>query len=318
MKTKILNSMLFMFFTVISAYFCFCAFHSEDSEDEVSVIPRISFEQGSEQSLKKVKWLVAIVAFLSEVVVDTFDFQANQGTISAKIPRSTPFTITILGLSDDKSDTLFRGREVNETGITHDLVLSITATMVTPVKPFALVLTKATKSEVFFTWKDNSSNEDGFFLIWKNLFSGIVLDSFKVNGKDVDSVAILRPSESFLYTLKAFNQAGNSPASNDVEWIHNDTVAKPGKLVEPADTYYVNEEYMFHKDSNDDPQCNLKHKLQYRFDWGDGYVSTWKNSPSYYHQWTEPGNYQITMTARCSTYRYVSATSDPIEIFVIE
>lgn len=44
----------------------------------------------------------------------------------------------------------------------------------------------------------------------------------------------------------------------------------------------------------------LGHKVQYRFDWGDGKISSWSNRTKACHAWRKPGIYYVKAQARCA------------------
>jgi hypothetical protein len=47
---------------------------------------------------------------------------------------------------------------------------------------------------------------------------------------------------------------------------------------------------------------SLGHPLQYQFEWSDGTITTWINTPSASHAWTQTGNFSVFIRARCQTH----------------
>jgi chitodextrinase len=79
-----------------------------------------------------------------------------------------------------------------------------------PAGPSNLELTDKTSSSVTLNWQDNSSNEDGFRIVIKNMSSLVVtlptvaanITSFTLTG--------LSPSTTYIFELKSYNSAGES------------------------------------------------------------------------------------------------------------
>jgi hypothetical protein len=64
---------------------------------------------------------------------------------------------------------------------------------------------------------------------------------------------------------------------------------------------------------------NMGHLVQYQFDWGDGFLSSWSANECASHSWTTPGTYTVKVQARCATHMHiVSPWSDTIEVSVVE
>lgn len=64
---------------------------------------------------------------------------------------------------------------------------------------------------------------------------------------------------------------------------------------------------------------NMGHLVQYQFDWGDGYSSSWSASECASHSWSASGSYTVKAQARCATHMHiVSPWSDAIEVSVVQ
>jgi hypothetical protein len=60
---------------------------------------------------------------------------------------------------------------------------------------------------------------------------------------------------------------------------------------------------------------NIGHTLQYKFFWGDGTTSGWINSASAQKSWSAPGNYPVSVRARCQTHIGIgSELSAPLSV----
>jgi hypothetical protein len=46
--------------------------------------------------------------------------------------------------------------------------------------------------------------------------------------------------------------------------------------------------------------CTWGHRVEYRFDWGDGEGSGWREEPSATHAWAAPGGFTVRVRARCA------------------
>jgi hypothetical protein len=64
---------------------------------------------------------------------------------------------------------------------------------------------------------------------------------------------------------------------------------------------------------------NMGHLVQYHFDWGDGFFSSWSAAECASHTWADRGSYTVRAQARCATHMHiVSPWSDEIEVSVLE
>ena len=88
-----------------------------------------------------------------------------------------------------------------------------------PVAPSALTITSVTSSKVFLAWTDNSGNEAGFKVQRKQGVAGTYTDiaSLAANATTyTDSDSALLDGTQYYYKVCAYNVAGNSPFSNEV------------------------------------------------------------------------------------------------------
>jgi hypothetical protein len=59
------------------------------------------------------------------------------------------------------------------------------------------------------------------------------------------------------------------------------------------------------------------HSVQYRFDWGDGTLSSWSSSTSASKSWSSPGTYDVKAQARCATDNSVLSAWSPVRSVTI-
>ncbi len=62
---------------------------------------------------------------------------------------------------------------------------------------------------------------------------------------------------------------------------------------------------------------SLGHNIEYRFDWGDGNISTWSSSTTASHSWISTGTYSVRAQARCATHISVESSWSEAEVIVI-
>jgi hypothetical protein len=111
----------------------------------------------------------------------------------------------------------YQVRAYNSDGFSaYSNVLQVTTPFLAPpVAPSMLHNTGNTEKSISISWNDNSSNETGF----------IVKRALALNPDDVSSIAInandtfyvdnnLIPNTTYIYSIQAVNQVGNSPLSN--------------------------------------------------------------------------------------------------------
>ena len=88
-----------------------------------------------------------------------------------------------------------------------------------PVAPSALTITSATSNRVFLAWTDNSGNEAGFKVQRKQGVAGTYTDIASLGANVTtytDSDSALLDGTQYYYKVCAYNVAGNSPFSNEV------------------------------------------------------------------------------------------------------
>jgi PKD repeat protein len=62
---------------------------------------------------------------------------------------------------------------------------------------------------------------------------------------------------------------------------------------------------------------NMGHAIQYRFNWGDGYYSSWSSSSTASHSWANHGTYSIRAQARCATHTSIVSSWSSIRMLYI-
>src|SRR5207247_11283158 len=121
----------------------------------------------------------------------------------------------------------------------------------TPTAPSGLTITSVTSSSVVLAWTDNSGNETGFKVQRKQGVTGVYVD-IKTTAANVitytDNDTALLDGTQYYYRVYAYNSAGNSPFSNEVNGIT--TLSAPTSLTATAvsstqisiiwyDTYFI-------------------------------------------------------------------------------
>ena len=129
-------------------------------------------------------------------------------------PGITTFADTVLLMNSSYN---YRIRSFNPDGYSaFTQPVQIKTLYTTPPSPPSLLKgTAFTDTSITVTWKDNSSNENGF-VITRSLVSDStqsVVISVDANDTLLVDHALL-PSTSYIYTVKSMNYAGNSPSSN--------------------------------------------------------------------------------------------------------
>ncbi len=97
-----------------------------------------------------------------------------------------------------------------------------------PAAPSGLTITSTTSSSVSLAWTDNSGNESGFKIQRKQGVTGVYVDIKTTNANVTtytDNDTALLDGTQYYYRVYAYNSAGNSPYSNEVNGIT--LLAKP-------------------------------------------------------------------------------------------
>jgi len=97
-----------------------------------------------------------------------------------------------------------------------------------PIPPSGLTITSTTSSTVSLAWTDNSGDESGFKIQRKQGVTGVYADIKTTNANVTtytDNDTALLDGTQYYYRVYAYNSAGNSPYSNEVNGIT--LLAKP-------------------------------------------------------------------------------------------
>lgn len=164
-------------------------------------------------------------SFSQEVVV-TYNAAPDSGFLVVNGQNfpilSSPQTVALTGLSLDDSTVSITAQFSEDalcTYIEEDVLTSPTICIdVLPNAPSNLTVDGSTAFLVPFTWVDNSSNEDGFYLKRKTPTSAFQI--IATLGPDVTAYTdtALVFGEILEYEVTAFNETGESAASNSVSY----------------------------------------------------------------------------------------------------
>lgn len=115
---------------------------------------------------------------------------------------------------DASTEYVYRVRATNSNG---DSDYSNEASDTTaPAAPSSLTATTSTSSEIDLAWTDNSSNEDGFKIERKTGAGGTYAEIDTVGaGVEAHTDTGLDPETEYFYRVRAFNDDGDSPYSNE-------------------------------------------------------------------------------------------------------
>lgn len=103
-----------------------------------------------------------------------------------------------------------------------------------------------------------------------------------------------------LVTLRAiaYDKAGNHAEASRQAHIGIEIVSIPNAPDGPS-AVFISTSYSY---STGGANSNAGHSLQYRFDWGGGYYSTWSTSTSASHSWSSVGTRNLRAQARCASH----------------
>ncbi len=317
MKWFVIIITLFLQICIIS-----CAMNTRiadsDTSDLVLVRPSIQFfNKGTPLSPDNVVFIVITVVCENKTIRDTFNFDDHTGTLSSYIPTNTSFTLTIEAI-DSSGQIIYFGEQTLD-GAADDTTVTITANEVSPHCPEDLTIKTIDSTSVRLSWKDISTNENGFILKRSavNQSSFTVLDTIPADSNEDDVEEFLDstladPVTVYYYRLMAYNSVGISDSTTK-KYDPLEVVTTPGKP--SGDTeIFKDAVYLY---STDSLACGNGHLLLYRFDWGDGKKSDWSFSQAAFHAWTKEGTYNIRVQVKCSKHpEVISAWSDELEITV--
>ena len=194
--------------------------------------------------------------------------------------------------------------------------------MVTPFKPSDFKLDVLSNKKIRFTWKDESSNEDNFYLKRATHDNPTKYEIIEKIDKNDTSVEIDKENTDYSYIIEAFNDAGPSYNPDTIEWYWNDTLKREEKLILP-----IKDDSKYEKDvpyhfqlgpvQTESETCPLGHKVQYKFLMDQEDSTDWIDSRAYVHTFKSSGVKRIKFKKRCSVNTYnVTDWSEPEEIEV--
>ncbi|SNT20679.1 fibronectin type 3 domain-containing protein [Anaerovirgula multivorans] len=145
-------------------------------------------------------------------------------TVGANV---TSYTNT--GLSSNRSYS-YRVRAYNDAGNSGYSNEVSGTTISVPAAPTNLVINSSTADRISISWKDNSSNEKGF-RIERKIDNGSwrEIDTVRANVTSYTDTG-LSSNRSYSYRVRAYNDAGNSSYSNEVNSDNGTALEKPTNL----------------------------------------------------------------------------------------
>ncbi len=128
--------------------------------------------------------------------------------------------------------------------------------------------------------------------------------------------SLLQDNTTYYWRVEAKNiyssSTGPTWSFKTARIVH--TVSAPDALI-GMERGTINKSYTFNKI---DLKCNQGHRVEYRYDWGDGTYSDWLNSEIASHAWSEPGIYTVRVQARCSVdKRVISSWSENQTVMIL-
>src|SRR6266571_299241 len=146
--------------------------------------------------------------------------------IAALPPNSTSYTDTTVSAGTSYS---YEVRAINNVGASPwSNQATVTPTGLPPAAPTNLTATAAGSTQITLTWTDNSNNETAF-AVWRESGGGAFgrVAALAANTTRFTDTG-LTPGTAYTYEVRAINNAGASPWSNQV------TVTTPGAVPAPA------------------------------------------------------------------------------------
>lgn len=129
--------------------------------------------------------------------------------------KANTTTYTNTGLQN-RTEYTYRVRAYNDVGNSAYSNEVITATGLVPDKPDLLTVTSEETSQISLSWRDQSSNEDGFILERQTGTGSFTRIATLGANTTTYTDRNLMSDQSYTYRVKAFNNSGESPSSNEV------------------------------------------------------------------------------------------------------
>jgi hypothetical protein len=198
---------------------------------------------------------------------DDFNIK-NSFTVGTNISN---FTDASLQMS---SSYQYRVRSYNTNGVSafSNTVEIKTKYITPPTAPSKLKSTDITDKSITVTWDDNSDNESGFIITRTLATDPSTTAIIKVGANDTSFTDIeLSPSTTYVYTVKAVNNAGNSASSNK-DVVSTLSHAETQRIKDGLVAYYnfsYDPDYIIHDQSNYGDPVNLQIMKPSAVTWND-------------------------------------------------
>ena len=195
----------------------------------------------------------------------------------------------------------------SQSGVTKCFILVFLITIITLFAAFT-----CTAADVTIAWDANTESDLAGYKFFYGTASGNYDFSVDVGNATSYTVANLEEGVTYYFVAKAYNTSYIESAFSE-ELVH--TVVAPNTAPDiPStptgpSTGYVMTSYSFGT-SGSDPDGDL---LEYRFDWGDGQISTWGSAYSRSHAYSSVGNYCVKAQS-IDPYGAVSGWSPCLDI----
>lgn len=194
-------------------------------------------------------------------IINTFKLNANTTTFSDE------------GLQMNVTYT-YRIRAYNNDGYSaySNTVQVITPYLALPAAPSMLKSKEFTEKSITIRWNDNSNNESGFIITRLEGNNPANPVTIRMNANDtVLTDQNLLPNTTYIYTVKAVNEAGNSPLSNK-DVASTLSLAETKRVKDGLIAYYnfgYDPDYIIHDLSEYGEPLNLKIQKSSAVSWNE-------------------------------------------------